>query len=52
MRLAAPLHFTWSCYADNVVACGVCDSCALRLRGFSQAGIDDPIEYQQRPKYL
>jgi len=51
-RLSSPLHLTWSCYAENVVACGVCDSCALRLRGFSQAGIDDPIEYQQRPIYL
>ena len=52
MRLGAPLHLTWSCYAENDVACGVCDSCALRLRGFSQVGIDDPIKYQQRPEYI
>ncbi len=41
----APLELTWSCYASNDVACGVCDSCALRLRGFQQAGITDPIPY-------
>jgi len=51
IRLRAPLHLTWSCYAENDIACGVCDSCALRLRGFSLAGIDDPIEYKQRPNY-
>lgn len=45
MALEAPLHLTWSCYSSGDLACGHCDSCALRLRGFSQAGFEDPIEY-------
>jgi 7-cyano-7-deazaguanine synthase len=44
-RLRAPLHLTWSCYRNQDVACGECDSCLLRLRGFRKAGIDDPIPY-------
>ncbi|MBD3183990.1 7-cyano-7-deazaguanine synthase QueC [Candidatus Poribacteria bacterium] len=43
--LKAPLHLTWSCYKNANKACGVCDSCLLRLRGFREAGVDDPIEY-------
>lgn len=49
--LKAPLASSYSCYANNDVACGVCDSCALRLRGFQKAGLDDPIEYLERPDY-
>jgi len=45
--LGAPLHLTWSCYRSDDVACGTCDSCALRLRGFELAGTKDPIEYAQ-----
>jgi 7-cyano-7-deazaguanine synthase len=45
IELNAPLHLTWSCYRGENVACGTCDSCALRLRGFNQAGVDDPIAY-------
>ncbi len=45
VELDAPLQLTWSCYSSNDLACGRCDSCALRLRGFVQAGIVDPIEY-------
>lgn len=45
VSLNAPLHLTWSCYRSSEQACGTCDSCALRLRGFEQAGIADPIEY-------
>jgi 7-cyano-7-deazaguanine synthase len=48
----APVHLTWSCYQNNEKACGVCDSCALRLRGFQQAGIEDPIQYDKRPLYI
>ena len=51
MELDAPLHLTWSCYQSEDEACGVCDSCALRLRGFQQAGFEDPIKYNVRPKY-
>lgn len=51
IELDAPLHLTWSCYQSEHEACGVCDSCALRLRGFQQAGFEDPIKYKIRPKY-
>lgn len=44
-KLAAPFELTWSCYQNSDLACGVCDSCALRLRGFRQAGAPDPIRY-------
>lgn len=52
IKLNAPLHLTWSCYQNEDEACGVCDSCALRLRGFQHVGIEDPIKYKIRPKYL
>ncbi len=45
IELGAPLHLTWSCYQSEEVACGRCDSCALRLRAFNEAGIRDPIPY-------
>ena len=47
VRLSAPLHLTWSCYAEEERACGHCDSCLLRLRGFERAGVVDPIEYSR-----
>ncbi len=47
IALGAPLHLTWSCYRSEDLACGTCDSCALRLRGFEQAGVRDPIEYKE-----
>ncbi|MBK9164048.1 MAG: 7-cyano-7-deazaguanine synthase QueC [Acidobacteria bacterium] len=46
IELGAPLHLTWSCYRNETLACGKCDSCALRLRGFERAGVKDPIAYQ------
>jgi 7-cyano-7-deazaguanine synthase len=46
IALGAPLHLTWSCYRSETLACGTCDSCALRLRGFAQAGETDPISYK------
>ena len=49
--LEAPLQLTWSCYQREDEACGVCDSCALRLRAFQEAGLDDPIVYAVRPRY-
>jgi 7-cyano-7-deazaguanine synthase len=51
IELGAPLHLTWSCYSRDDVACGVCDSCALRLRGFLMAGVPDPLPYEVRPDY-
>jgi len=52
IELNAPLHLTWSCYQNEDVACGICDSCALRLRGFQTAGVEDPITYVKRPIYM
>ncbi len=49
--LNAPVLLSWSCYQSKDLACGVCDSCALRLRGFQKAGVVDPIEYKVRPRY-
>jgi 7-cyano-7-deazaguanine synthase len=48
VELGAPLHLTWSCYQGEDAACGKCDSCLLRLRAFSEAGIPDPIPYRER----
>jgi len=45
VALGAPLHLTWSCYTGEELACGRCESCRLRLRGFAQAGVADPLPY-------
>jgi 7-cyano-7-deazaguanine synthase len=45
VELGAPLHISWSCYAGSREACGVCESCTLRLRAFEEAGVPDPIPY-------
>ncbi|MCH8819037.1 MAG: 7-cyano-7-deazaguanine synthase, partial [Acidobacteria bacterium] len=47
IKLGAPFHLTWSCYQDQEISCGRCDSCLLRLRGFQEAGIHDPLSYQE-----
>ena len=47
-KLKVPLIDTWSCYESSEKACGVCDSCRLRLKGFKKAGLEDPIEYLVR----
>ena len=46
LTLGVPFKLSWSCYKNSDKACGICDSCALRLRGFQEAGVMDPIEYQ------
>lgn len=45
VSLGAPLRLTWSCYMAEMLACGRCDSCALRLRAFREAGLPDPVSY-------
>ncbi|OHW62308.1 7-cyano-7-deazaguanine synthase [Andreesenia angusta] len=47
VKLGAPYEYTTSCYNGEEEACGVCDSCVLRLRGFQEAGIEDPIAYKK-----
>jgi 7-cyano-7-deazaguanine synthase len=46
LRLGAPFHLTWSCYIASDVACGRCESCLLRLKGFREAGAQDPLPYR------
>ena len=48
LELGAPFDLTWSCYSREDRACGVCDSCTLRLRAFESAGAKDPIHYADR----
>ncbi len=45
IRLGAPLHLSWSCYQAEELACGRCESCLLRLKGFGEAGLTDPLAY-------
>jgi len=47
LELGAPLDLTWSCYSGEEVACGVCESCVLRLRAFQEAGATDRIPYAE-----
>jgi 7-cyano-7-deazaguanine synthase len=47
-RLGVPWALTWSCYHGRARACGVCDSCQLRLKGFREAGSNDPLPYETR----
>lgn len=50
LELGAPLELTWSCYQYEERACGVCESCRLRLRGFARAGMPDPLPYADAPR--
>jgi len=49
-RLGVPFASTWSCYQSEDRSCGVCESCLLRLKGFAEAGLEDPIPYGSRVK--
>lgn len=46
LKVEAPLEHSYTCYTGSRPSCGVCDSCLLRLKGFKEAGVEDPIEYQ------
>lgn len=48
IQLGSPLELTWSCYSQEDVACGVCESCILRLKGFKEAGYEDKIPYREK----
>src|SRR5882724_11699871 len=52
LELSAPFDLTWSCYQRQDRACGVCDSCVLRLRAFREAAADDPIRYAEVARSL
>jgi len=51
-ELKAPLDKTWSCYLGGKLACGRCDSCLLRLKGFKELGASDPIKYKHLPDWF
>ena len=50
-EINACIEKTWSCYRGNEKACGRCDSCLLRLKGFKESGFLDPIEYESLPHW-
>ncbi len=50
-ELGAPLDKTWSCYGHESAACGICDSCMLRLRAFHEAGLRDPVPYETKSQF-
>lgn len=52
LQLGAPFDLTWSCYSREDKACGVCESCVLRLRAFAAAGMEDPLPYDARAMTL
>jgi len=51
LELGVPYEDTWSCYRDEAPACGTCDACAFRLQAFQRLGVEDPIDYAERPDY-
>jgi 7-cyano-7-deazaguanine synthase len=51
LKLQVPFEHTWSCYKGEKKACGRCDSCLLRLKGFKKADAEDPVEYSYYPEW-
>lgn len=51
LELNVPFDLTWSCYRDEAPACGTCDACLFRLRAFDQTGVQDPLDYAERPTF-
>jgi len=51
LELEVPFEHTWSCYQSTAPACGTCDACAFRLQAFQRVGVEDPIDYAERPVY-
>ena len=51
LELGVPYERTWSYYRAEPPTCGTCDACAFRLQAFQNLGVDDPIEYEERPEY-
>lgn len=51
LELGVPLELTWSCYMGGERACGLCDACQLRLKGFKEAGVQDPLPYERYPEW-
>ncbi len=51
LKLKIPFENTWSCYRGKEKACGRCDSCVLRLKGFKDAGVEDPVHYDFYPAW-
>lgn len=50
-EIGVPFEDTWSCYRGNTLACGRCDSCLLRLKGFQKLGLSDPLTYETTPSW-
>ncbi|MEM3396487.1 MAG: 7-cyano-7-deazaguanine synthase QueC [Thermoplasmata archaeon] len=50
IQLGVPYEFTWTCYKGGKLACGKCEACILRLKGFRDAGYEDPLKYEKKPK--
>jgi 7-cyano-7-deazaguanine synthase len=51
VEMGVPLELTWSCYRGGKRACGLCDACQLRLKGFAEAGVEDPLPYEAYPPW-